>query len=137
MRIENPISSEMSHLRPDLLPGLLAAAARNQARGFADLALFELGPVFSGGEPGEQTVQLTGLLVGASAPRAATDRRLTIAIATDRASLAPRAPRAAADTTASRVKVRADLITSRAVKVRGAMTASRALRVRGSCFQHQ
>lgn len=68
-RIENPISSEMTHLRPDLLPGLLAAAARNQARGFADLALFECGVVFSGGEPGDQTVQITGLLVGATAPR--------------------------------------------------------------------
>jgi hypothetical protein len=31
--LENPISSEMSHMRPDLLPGLLQAAARNQARG--------------------------------------------------------------------------------------------------------
>ncbi|MFC0340916.1 phenylalanine--tRNA ligase subunit beta [Paracoccus niistensis] len=69
VRIENPISSEMTHLRPDLLPGLLAAAARNQARGFMDLALFEVGPVFSGGEPGEQAVQLSGLLVGASAAR--------------------------------------------------------------------
>ncbi|MEC8794976.1 MAG: phenylalanine--tRNA ligase subunit beta, partial [Pseudomonadota bacterium] len=39
--LENPISSEMSHMRPSLLPGLLQAAARNQARGFADLALFE------------------------------------------------------------------------------------------------
>ncbi|MDO5621182.1 MAG: phenylalanine--tRNA ligase subunit beta [Paracoccus sp. (in: a-proteobacteria)] len=68
-RVENPISSEMTHLRPDLLPGLLAAAARNQARGFADLALFECGPVFSGGEPGEQELRLTGLLVGHSAAR--------------------------------------------------------------------
>ena len=69
VRIENPISSEMTHLRPDLLPGLLAAAARNQARGFMDLSLFEVGPVFTGGEPGEQAVQLSGLLVGASAAR--------------------------------------------------------------------
>lgn len=69
VRVENPISSEMTHLRPDLLPGLLAAATRNQARGFADLALFEMGPVFAGGEPGEQATQLTGLLVGATAPR--------------------------------------------------------------------
>ncbi|WP_282602469.1 phenylalanine--tRNA ligase subunit beta [Paracoccus sp. PARArs4] len=69
LRIENPISSEMTHLRPDLLPGLLAAAARNQARGFADLALFELGPVFSGGEPGDQAMQLSGLLVGSTGPR--------------------------------------------------------------------
>ncbi|MFD1880206.1 phenylalanine--tRNA ligase subunit beta [Paracoccus pacificus] len=67
--VDNPISSAMTHMRPDLLPGLLAAAARNQARGFADLALFEVGPVFSGGEPDDQAVQLTGLLVGATAPR--------------------------------------------------------------------
>lgn len=69
VRVDNPISSEMSHLRPDLLPGLLAAAARNQARGFMDLALFEVGPAFQGGEPGEQHLQATGLLVGASAAR--------------------------------------------------------------------
>ncbi len=69
VQIDNPISSEMTHLRPDLLPGLLRAAARNQARGFADMALFEVGPVFQGGEPGEQHLQATGLLIGANAPR--------------------------------------------------------------------
>jgi phenylalanyl-tRNA synthetase beta chain len=68
-RLENPISSEMSHMRPDLLVGLLQAAARNQARGFADLALFEVGPVFSGGEPGEQGLQVSGLLVGKTGPK--------------------------------------------------------------------
>lgn len=68
-RIDNPISSEMTHLRPELLPGLLQAAARNQARGFMDMALFEVGPAFSGGEPGEQAMQAAGLLVGASTPR--------------------------------------------------------------------
>ncbi|MGY6548592.1 MAG: phenylalanine--tRNA ligase subunit beta [Roseinatronobacter sp.] len=69
VKLENPISSEMTHMRPDLLPGLLQAAARNQARGESDFALFELGPVFSGGEPGEQSVQAAGILVGATAPR--------------------------------------------------------------------
>jgi phenylalanyl-tRNA synthetase beta chain len=69
VRVDNPISSEMTHLRPDLLPGLLAAAWRNQARGFMDLALFEVGPVFHGGEAGEQAVQAAGLLVGHAAPR--------------------------------------------------------------------
>jgi len=69
VRLENPISADMSHLRPDLLPGLLRAAARNQARGFADLALFEVGHVFPGGEPGEQSLQATGLRVGATGPR--------------------------------------------------------------------
>ncbi|HHS93828.1 MAG TPA: phenylalanine--tRNA ligase subunit beta, partial [Rhodobacterales bacterium] len=67
--LENPISSEMSHMRPDLLPGLLQAAARNQARGFMDLALFEVGPAFDGGEPEESHLQVAGLLVGANAPR--------------------------------------------------------------------
>jgi phenylalanyl-tRNA synthetase beta chain len=69
VRVDNPISSEMTHLRPDLLPGLLRAAARNQARGFADMALFEVGPAFQGGEPGEQHLQAAGLLVGHTAPR--------------------------------------------------------------------
>ncbi|MFV0361084.1 phenylalanine--tRNA ligase subunit beta [Tropicimonas sp.] len=68
-RLENPISSEMSHMRPSPLPGLLQAAARNQARGFADLALFEVGPAFHGGEPGEQAQVAVGLLVGGTGPR--------------------------------------------------------------------
>ncbi|NOD64051.1 MULTISPECIES: phenylalanine--tRNA ligase subunit beta [unclassified Ruegeria] len=68
-QLENPISSEMSHMRPDLLPGLLQAAARNQARGFADVALFEVGPVFHDGEPGDQKTQITGLLVGRDGPK--------------------------------------------------------------------
>ncbi|CUH49457.1 phenylalanine--tRNA ligase subunit beta [Ruegeria atlantica] len=68
-QLENPISSEMSHMRPDLLPGLLQAAARNQARGYADVALFEVGPVFHDGEPGDQKTQITGLLVGRNGPK--------------------------------------------------------------------
>jgi len=68
-RLENPISSEMSHMRPSLLPGLLAAAARNQARGFQDLALFEVGPVFHGAEPDEQETMVTGILVGHTGPK--------------------------------------------------------------------
>ena len=68
-RLANPISSEMSHMRPDLLPGLLQAAARNQARGHADIALFEVGHVFDGGEPGQQRLQATGLLVGGAVAR--------------------------------------------------------------------
>lgn len=73
--LENPISSEMSHMRPDLLPGLLAAAARNQSRGFADLALFEVGQIFSGSEPGEEKLLATGVLVGHSAPRSPHEKR--------------------------------------------------------------
>ena len=68
-RLENPISNDMSHMRPSLLPALLQAAARNQARGFADMALFEVGPVFTGGEPGEQHMEVSGLLVGRTGPK--------------------------------------------------------------------
>ena len=67
--IGNPISSEMSHMRPSLLPGLLQAVQRNQARGVMDLALFEVGPVFHGGEPEEQELLASGLLVGHTGPR--------------------------------------------------------------------
>ena len=77
-RLENPISSDMTHMRPALLPGLLQAAARNQARGFADLALFEAGHVFDGGEPGEQRFQVAGLLVGQTAPRGVHGERRPI-----------------------------------------------------------
>jgi len=65
----NPISSEMSHMRPSLLPGLLQAAARNQARGIADMALFEVGPVWHGGEPDDQEVLACGILVGNTGPK--------------------------------------------------------------------
>jgi phenylalanyl-tRNA synthetase beta chain len=68
-RLENPISSEMSHMRPALLPGLLQAAARNQARGFDDFGLFEVGAAYHGGEPGEQHVQVSGILLGATGPK--------------------------------------------------------------------
>ncbi|MCF6444322.1 phenylalanine--tRNA ligase subunit beta [Nereida sp. MMG025] len=67
--LANPISSDMSHMRPALLPGLLQAAARNQARGFADVRLFEAGPAWHGGEPGEQHDQICGLLVGRTGPK--------------------------------------------------------------------
>jgi phenylalanyl-tRNA synthetase beta chain len=68
-RLENPISADMSHMRPALLPGLLQAAARNQARGFADMALFEVGPAFHGGEPNEQHNLVSGLLIGRTGPK--------------------------------------------------------------------
>ncbi|MEA3043065.1 MAG: phenylalanyl-tRNA synthetase beta chain [Sphingomonadales bacterium] len=41
--LANPISEEMKAMRPSLLPGLLAAAARNAARGADSIRLFEIG----------------------------------------------------------------------------------------------
>ncbi|MEM7547422.1 MAG: phenylalanine--tRNA ligase subunit beta [Pseudomonadota bacterium] len=54
LKLENPISSELSDMRPSLLPALLAAAARNQARGAGDVGLFEVGAEYFGPEPGDQ-----------------------------------------------------------------------------------
>jgi len=69
VKLGNPISSEMSHMRPNLLPSLLLAAAKNQSRGFADLALFEIGHGFAGGEPEGQQLLACGVRTGATAPR--------------------------------------------------------------------
>jgi phenylalanyl-tRNA synthetase beta chain len=65
----NPISSEMSHMRPTLLPSLLQAAAKNQARGYTDVSLFEVGQGFDGGEPEDQKVLACGVRIGQTAPR--------------------------------------------------------------------
>ncbi len=48
LELANPISTEMSSMRPGLLPGLLTALKRNRNRGFADAALFELGQAYRG-----------------------------------------------------------------------------------------
>ncbi|MGY1625109.1 phenylalanine--tRNA ligase subunit beta [Geodermatophilus sp. SYSU D00965] len=47
--VRNPLSEEEPALRTTLLPGLLAALARNLSRGQRDVALFEHGAVFPGG----------------------------------------------------------------------------------------
>jgi len=69
VRLKNPISSELSVMRPSLLPNLLMAVARNQARSRSAGALFELGPRFTGGQPGEQVVAMAGLRFGQTSGR--------------------------------------------------------------------
>ncbi len=66
-QIENPIASDMDALRPSVLPSLLAAASRNQARGFNDQMLFEIGAQFENGAAGGQTAMAVGIRVGAGA----------------------------------------------------------------------
>jgi len=64
-QLENPISVELDALRPSVLPSLLAAAARNQARGHSHLMLFEMGAQFSSGMPGAQMNVAAGVCAGA------------------------------------------------------------------------
>ncbi|MGO4682006.1 phenylalanine--tRNA ligase subunit beta [Hyphomicrobium sp. 2TAF46] len=60
----NPISVEMSSMRPVLLPGLLTAVTRNRNRGLADVALFELGQAYRGEQPEDQYTSAAGVRAG-------------------------------------------------------------------------
>ncbi|WP_417671125.1 phenylalanine--tRNA ligase subunit beta [Roseibium sp.] len=62
--LANPISSDMSDMRPSLLPGLLTAAQRNADRGYPDVALFEVGQVFAGDKPEDQKMVAAGIRRG-------------------------------------------------------------------------
>ena len=68
LRLANPISVDLAHMRPSILPNLLEAAARNAARGIADIALFEIGPQYADGKDG-QSQAACGLRTGGTAPR--------------------------------------------------------------------
>ena len=64
LALANPIASDLSDMRPSLLPGLVAAAQANSDRGFADVALFEVGQVFRGDRPEDQLIAASGLRHG-------------------------------------------------------------------------
>ena len=64
IRLRNPINSELSVLRPSILPNLLQAASRNRNRGIESVALFESGPRFYGDQPKDQEVTIGGVRVG-------------------------------------------------------------------------
>jgi phenylalanyl-tRNA synthetase beta chain len=50
-KIVNPLAETSPYLRTTVLPGLIAAVARNRSRGNDDLALFESGSVFFAPDP--------------------------------------------------------------------------------------
>jgi phenylalanyl-tRNA synthetase beta chain len=62
LALANPISPELDCMRPSILPNLIEAAGRNAKRGFADVALFEIGPVFFGDEPKDQRTSIAAIL---------------------------------------------------------------------------
>jgi len=61
--LSNPIAAELDAMRPSILPNLIDAAGRNANRGFPDAALFEVGPVFAGDQPGDQRTAIAAVLV--------------------------------------------------------------------------
>jgi len=66
LELDNPISTDLTSMRPGLLPGLLAAAQRNRNRGDGDLGLFEVGQYYRGDRPEDQLMAASGVRVGAS-----------------------------------------------------------------------
>ena len=64
LKLANPIASELTSMRPSLLPGLLGAARRNGNRGFDDLKLFEVGQIFLSHLPDGQHTYATGIRTG-------------------------------------------------------------------------
>ncbi len=61
MRLDNPISSDLDCMRPSALIHLLLAGQRNADKGYPRAALFELGPVYRGLTPDDQSLSLAGM----------------------------------------------------------------------------
>ncbi|MGQ0681226.1 phenylalanine--tRNA ligase subunit beta [Bradyrhizobium sp.] len=64
LALANPIASDLSDMRPSLLPGLIAASQANINRGCSDVALFEVGQVFKGDRPENQLMAASGVRHG-------------------------------------------------------------------------
>ncbi len=61
LALANPIASDLSDMRPSLIPGLVMAAQRNADRGFQDVALFEVGQIFKDDRPEGQLTAATAV----------------------------------------------------------------------------
>ncbi|WP_336055007.1 phenylalanine--tRNA ligase subunit beta [Nitratireductor sp. CH_MIT9313-5] len=64
LRLSNPIASDMSDMRPSLLPGLLKAVQRNVDRGRADIAMFEVSGTYESDAPKGQRRVASGVRRG-------------------------------------------------------------------------
>jgi phenylalanyl-tRNA synthetase beta chain len=66
--VTNPIASDLDCMRPSILPNLIEAAGKNARRGFADAALFEIGPYYKGDQPADQVTAIA-VVVAPHPPR--------------------------------------------------------------------
>ena len=64
IQIINPISSDLGVLRNSIFPNLIISIKKNLDRGFKDLSIFEIGPIFTGQNPGQQNIVVCGLSAG-------------------------------------------------------------------------
>jgi len=61
LALDNPISSDLNWMRPTGLIHLLLAGQRSADRGYPGATLFELGPIFQGTAPDQQSLSLAGM----------------------------------------------------------------------------
>jgi phenylalanyl-tRNA synthetase beta chain len=66
LRLTNPIAADLDQLRPTPIATLALAAKRNAARGYPDVALFEIGPEFAVDADERQRWIAAGLRAGAT-----------------------------------------------------------------------
>ena len=64
IKLSNPISSDLDVLRSSLYSNLIIGAKKNIHRNFEDLMLYEIGPVFNGSKPGEQSTMIGAIKTG-------------------------------------------------------------------------
>ncbi len=69
LKLANPISVDLSDMRPSLIANLVAATGRNADRGQANVALFEVGQVYAGDAPEDETLRAAGTRRGQTGPR--------------------------------------------------------------------
>ena len=64
LKLINPISTELSDMRPSIIPNLLNVSYQNLNKGINNFSLFEVGPVFKGDLYEDQFNVVTGLRFG-------------------------------------------------------------------------
>ena len=64
IKLSNPISTDLDVLRSSPYSNLIISAKKNIHRNFEDLMLFEIGPVFKGSKPGEQSTMIGAIKTG-------------------------------------------------------------------------
>jgi len=64
IKIINPISSDLDVLRNSIFPNLSFYLKKNLDRGFKDVSLFEIGPIFRDNKPGEQLTVIGAIRSG-------------------------------------------------------------------------
>ncbi len=64
IKLSNPISTDLDVLRSSLYSNLIIGAKKNIHRNFEDLMMFEIGPIFKGNKPGEQSTMIGAIKTG-------------------------------------------------------------------------